>query len=156
MDLDGDGLYDNDDGAFMREFREKRLNELRVQTAALPTFGLVRDLESSDRFLCEVDEEDRRVFVVVHLFEPSVLSCIRMNRILDEIAHTWPHVKFLRMHASRHEIEVDRMTLPILTLYRAGETVAVHAGITADLGQHFKKDDIDWLLEESMAMSAAC
>jgi hypothetical protein len=145
----GDGYGDDDDDGFMREYRHKRLAELQVLTQALPTFGRVRDV-SSEEFLDEVDSEDRRVFVVVHLFEPSVLSCIRMNRLLEEIAHTHRNVKFLRMHASVNEIEVDRMTLPILTVYKGGETVAVHAGIAAELGEHFKKADVDWLLEECM------
>ena len=52
--------------------------------------------------------------------------CMRMNRVLDELAPTMPHVKFLRMNAAHAAtsgntvvpVALDRMTLPILTIYR--------------------------------------
>jgi thiol-disulfide isomerase/thioredoxin len=55
-------------------------------------------------FVEQVEQVDPRVAVVVHLFESGVSSCLRMNRLLDELAAQWPHVKFLRMNASHYSL----------------------------------------------------
>ena len=151
--LDGEDGYDDDgDDEFMREYRQARLREMqRAAQAPPPSFGRVLDV-TAEGFLQQVDDEDPRVSVVVHLFESSVGACSRMNRVLEEVAHTHPKVKFLRLHASNNEIAVDRAALPVLTIYRAGETVAVHAGIATQdsLGPHFQKDDVEWLLDDAL------
>lgn len=144
-----EGGFDDDEDAFMREYRQKRLAELKMQTSALPVFGRCIDVSSQD-FLTEVDLADSRVFVIVHLYEPSVLTCVRMNRILDELAHLNQNVKFMRMAASNNMIEVDRMALPILTVYKGGATVEVHAGIAEELGEHFKREDIEYLIDSTI------
>mmetsp|Transcript_31216 Transcript_31216/g.52681 ORF Transcript_31216/g.52681 Transcript_31216/m.52681 type:complete len:325 (+) Transcript_31216:37-1011(+) len=168
IDTDDDD-DDDDDDAFMREFRAKRMKEIKEATTAssaarvsssscasnanapagVPVFGTVREIRNAD-FLNEIEEEDARVIVAVHLYEPGIQSCTRMNEILQEIAITFPHVKFLRMQASSNTIEVDKVALPIITLYRNGETVDTIAGIAAEFGPYFKKDDIEWLLNSSL------
>lgn len=83
-------VYDdeNDDG-FMREYRQNRLQELKkesVQQSAAPElFGAVKEV-NAETFLEEVECCDRRVVVVVHVYEPGVQSCVRVNRFLDGIA----------------------------------------------------------------------
>jgi hypothetical protein len=54
------------------------------------------------------------------------------------------------MHASSNEIELDRMTLPILNIYKAGNSVTVLAGIAEELGEYFVKEDAVWLLESTL------
>ncbi|KAJ1432000.1 thioredoxin-like protein [Ochromonadaceae sp. CCMP2298] len=142
---------DDEDDAFMRDFRAKRLREMR-DTGSLaqvksvcPSFGTLREISSAD-FLSEVDEEDPRVIIAVHLYEPGLQVCVRMNEMLSHIAAATPHVKFLCMQGSSNEIEVDRVTLPIITLYRKGETVSTLVGIAAEFGTYFTQEDIEWLL----------
>lgn len=62
---------EDDDENFLSSYRERRLAELRCM-AALPSFGQLRNLLPS-AFYEEVECEDARVFVIIHLFEPSVL-----------------------------------------------------------------------------------
>jgi hypothetical protein len=138
---------DDEDDEFMKEFREKRLKEMMSQSAK-PLFGYCKDVDTQD-FVDEVDKEDPRTAVVVHLYEPSVQHCVRLNRFLDELSRSMKHVKFLRMKASSNEIEVDIVALPILNIYRGGELITVLAGIATDLGAFFTKDDIEWLLEST-------
>jgi hypothetical protein len=147
-DDDGSDEDDDDDEEFMKEFREKRLQEMMAK-ASQPVFSGCKDVDTND-FIEEVDQADPRTIVVVHLYEPSVQFCIRMNRFLEEISRSMPKIKFLRMKASQNEIEVDRMTLPILNIYRAGEVVSVLAGIAAELGDFFTKEDVEWLLESTL------
>uniref|UniRef100_A0A7S3GW90 Phosducin domain-containing protein n=1 Tax=Spumella elongata TaxID=89044 RepID=A0A7S3GW90_9STRA len=157
-DIDSDDLEDDEDDAFMREFRAKRLQELRGASSSsaganyteqTSMFGSVKEVRAED-FVQEVEGEKRNVVVVVHLYEPSVQTCIRLNVLLDEIAASQPTIKFLRMQASSNEIVVDRVALPILTVYRGGETIETLAGIAADFGQYFTKADIEWLLSASI------
>ena len=139
---------DDDDEEFLEEFRKKRLQEM-MQKSNKPTFGSCKEVSTAD-FLEEVDNEDSRVIVVVHLYETSVQSCIRMNRFLEEMCRTMPEIKFLRMSASSNEIEVDRLTLPILNIYRGGNCETVLAGIAEELGEYFTREDVEWLLESKL------
>lgn len=139
---------DDDDKEFLEELRKTWLRDL-MGKCSKPLFGTVKEI-GSDTFLEEIDCEDPRVIVVVHLYEPTVSSCTRMNRFIEEIARTMTEIKFLRMHASRNEIELDRMTLPILNIYRGGKIVTVLAGIAEELGEYFVKEDAEWLLESTL------
>lgn len=148
---DLDDLLDSDnDDEFLREFRHKRLMELKAHTAQ-PTFGTVRDVDTSD-FIEQVENEDSRVVVVVHVFEPAISSCVRINRFLEEIAATsMQNVKFLRMQASSNQIEVDRVALPILNIYKGGELVQALVAVANELGgEFFSKEDLLWLLESTI------
>ncbi len=51
------------------------------------------------------------------------------------------------MKASSSGIEIDRVTLPILNIYKNGESVDVIAGIAVEYGEFFTKEEIEWLLE---------
>ena len=120
-----------------------------MQKSNKPTFRELKEVSTAD-FLEEVETEDKRVVVVVHLYESSVQACVRMNRFLEEMVRTMPEIKFLRMHATSNQIEVDRLTLPILNIYRAGECEAVLAGIAEELGEYFTREDVEWLLESKL------
>ena len=152
---DEDGLnemdeeeVDSDEEEFLEELRKTRLREM-LGNMNKPVFGNVKEVGSAD-FLEEIDSEDVRVLVIVHLYEPSVNSCTRMNRFIEEIARSMSSIKFLRMHASRNEIELDRMTLPILNIYKGGKSVTVLAGIAEELGEYFVREDVEWLLESTL------
>lgn len=70
--------------------------ELKQQTC-LPVFGQVKEIRHAD-FLEAVDKVDPRVYVVVHLYESAISGCVRMNRMLEEIAPSLKNTKFLRMN----------------------------------------------------------
>lgn len=145
--LDEDDI-DSEEDEYLEEFRKARLREM-MASVNKPVFGNVKEVGAAD-FLEEIDNEDPRVVVVVHLYEPSVNSCTRMNRFIEEMARTMSQIKFLRMHASSNEIELDRMTLPILNIYRGGKSITVLAGIAEELGEYFVREDVEWLLESTL------
>lgn len=75
-----------------------------------------------------------------------------MNKILEELAVRMSPVKFLRMHASANQVEIDRLTLPILTVYRGGEMMQSFVGICNELGtEYFTRDDVEWMLDSFFA-----
>jgi hypothetical protein len=144
-----DDEEDEDDDEFFAAFRAKRLQEIKA-SSALPTFGEVKDVSSSD-FVEQVEKVDSRVWVIVHLFEPAISTCVRLNRILEEIAMNMRNVKFLRMQCSTNGIDIDRVAMPMMQLYRGGENVQTIAGITVELGDFFKKEEIEWLLDSHLS-----
>lgn len=148
-DYDGADSCDDEENEFMRDYRAKRLKELKriSQTRGLPVFGNVRDINSAD-FLSEIDEEDERVWVVVHIYESSIQTCVRMNNVLEEIAAKMTNIKFLRMKGSSNDIAIDRVALPTLTIYRGGSMHHTIAAICEELRTtYFTVADVEWLLE---------
>ena len=147
--LEDDEEEEDDDSEFFKAFREKRLLELKTETRG-KQFGSCIDV-GMDNFLEEVENEDLTVLVIVHLFEPSVTACVRLNRVLDEVAPHMPTRKFLRLQGAASGMALDRVTLPILTFYRGGESVLVLAGIAQTLGsEFFTREDVEWLIESSI------
>lgn len=149
-DSDDDDSYDEegDDKVYLEEVRKTFLRDMLGESSR-PVFGNVKEVGTED-FIEEIDCEDPRTIVVVHLYEPSVSSSTRMNRFIEEMARTMTNLKFLRMHASRNEIAIDRMTLPILNIYRGGKSITVLAGIAEELGEYFTREDAEWLLESTL------
>lgn len=79
-----DSDFDNDDGgdeAFLGKYRQRRLEQLKA-TAGRPQFGQIAEVERAS-FVKAVDTEDPRTTVVVHLYEPYIEACRRMNRFLE-------------------------------------------------------------------------
>jgi hypothetical protein len=54
----------------MRDFRAKRLNDLKLLSIR-PTYGDVKDL-TTDNYIDEVDKEDYRTVVVIHIYDPII------------------------------------------------------------------------------------
>lgn len=79
---------DDDDGeeGFLGDYRRRRLEQLKA-LAGRPQFGQIKEAERAS-FVSDVDTEDPRTSVVVHLYEPYIGACRRMNRFL-EVGHCW-------------------------------------------------------------------
>lgn len=72
---------DADDEGFLGSYRRRRLEQLKA-TAGRPQFGQIVEAERAT-FVSAVDTEDPRTSVVVHLYEPYIDACRRMNRFLE-------------------------------------------------------------------------
>lgn len=142
-----DDEYGDDD--FLRAFRERRLLELRAGTL-LPMFGACEDVDA-EQFVDAIETPDPRVTVCVHLYDPAVPACARLNRLLDEVAPAMPHVHFLRLPAGSGGMQLDRATLPILSLYRGGEMHKMLAAVAQELGTElFSAEDVQALVEANL------
>ena len=123
-EIDDEDEIEEEGEEFLEVIRKNWLRE-KMGSCNKPQFGNVKEVGSED-LIEEIDCVDPRVVVIVHLYEPSISSCTRMNRYLEEIARKMTGIKFLRMHASKNGIELDRMTLPILNIYHGGKHVVSH------------------------------
>ena len=119
---DGEDGEDEGDHAF-RQYREQRFQQLQRATQArsyLPRYGELKDL-SVDGYLTCVEGGHPEAFVVVHLYEPHLPACVRMNFRLQELAVEFDQVCFGSMVASEAKEGMGTADLPALVAYRGGE-----------------------------------
>ncbi|KAJ3756513.1 thioredoxin-like protein, partial [Lentinula raphanica] len=62
-------------------------------------FGHLREVDVHN-FLNAVEKEERGVWVVVHLYEPSLDRCFLLDDNLAQLARVYPDTKFLRCRAA--------------------------------------------------------
>mmetsp|Transcript_39730 Transcript_39730/g.124082 ORF Transcript_39730/g.124082 Transcript_39730/m.124082 type:complete len:385 (-) Transcript_39730:46-1200(-) len=139
---------DDDDDDFLESYRAQRMQQMRA-AAMVPTFGDISEI-TGDEYVDAVDKVDPRVFVVVHLYEPYIHLCQRMNRTLEVLARRHPTVKFLRMRAD-HCRQVtgtafDAIALPTLIIYKGGKTVNTVVRVQDEVGEELGVDEVEWLL----------
>lgn len=80
-DSDDDDDDDQGDEGFLGSYRRRRLEQLKA-TAGRPQFGQIAEADRAT-FVSAVDTVDPRTSVVVHLYEPYIDACRRMNRFLE-------------------------------------------------------------------------
>lgn len=85
-DDEDDDLDDDDDEEFMNAFRAKRLAEMKAVTA-IPSFGTMREVSNED-LVEELETVDKRVFVVVHLYEPGITVRFSLATTNKQQQHT--------------------------------------------------------------------
>ncbi|KAI8585688.1 thioredoxin-like protein [Geranomyces variabilis] len=127
-DDDGDANEDEDedidqDAAYLASYRARRLAQL-ARAAHGPRFGSVISLDTSDAYLQAIDDAPPAVLVIIHLYDNRIESCRLVDTLLVQLALRRPAVKFCRIEAGVADETFDRIALPALIAYRAGETVA--------------------------------
>ena len=161
---DEDDEDDDDEDATLRRYRQQRLEQLQKVAQArtyLPTFGELVDM-SIDNYIEVVDGRHSETFVVVHLYEPHLPACVRLNFRLQELADKFDQVCFGSMVASEAKEGMGTADLPALVAYRGGEylesELRVHETIGDELPLAALQDLVQGLgveLSAASVMSAA-
>lgn len=81
---------------FLLEYQSQKMKEMLAKAEKLQ-FGKVINLDSTDQFLEAIDEEDKSVTIIVHIYEHNVPGCEAMDGCLISLAEEYPHVKFCRI-----------------------------------------------------------
>lgn len=81
---------------FLLEYQKQRMKELLAKAAKLQ-FGTVFNLSSCDEFLKAIDDEDKNVTIIVHIYEKNISGCKAMNGCLITLAEEYSHVKFCKI-----------------------------------------------------------
>ncbi|CAD5123540.1 DgyrCDS11880 [Dimorphilus gyrociliatus] len=84
---------------FLKEYRQKRIEEMRKRLENVPRFGKVIAL-TKENFLDNIDKEDPSVKIVIHLYEDDIPGCEAMNGCLQCLAKEYQSVKFCLIKAS--------------------------------------------------------
>jgi len=109
---------DETDEDFIREYRNRRIAEMRAQSM-VTTFGDVREITASD-YVQEVNKAGQDIWVVLLLYQPGIPECTLMQKIIAEVATRHPRTKFLKSIASLCVANFPETSLPAVFLYRSG------------------------------------
>ncbi|XP_029174666.1 phosducin-like protein [Nylanderia fulva] len=143
---------------FLLEYQKQRMQEMLAKTEKL-YFGKVFDLESADQFLQAIDEEDKSVTIIVHIYEDNVPGCEAMNGCLISLAKEYPHVKFCKILGSIAGLskKFKKFGLPALLVYKKGQVLGTFVHMTDHLGMDFYSSDVEmFLIEHGMLPDKNC
>lgn len=124
---------DEDELRIMEEYKQKRMLQLQQE---IMQFGSVRELTCKN--MPEVvDSVPGYTFCVLHLYQPYVEPCVRLNFALDAIAPKYPYVSFCKMIATLAIPDFDERGLPAVLIFRGGKQIKTLIRIISDLGNTF-------------------
>ena len=136
------------DDEFLKEYRQKRIEEMRKALENVPKFGSLISLDKKD-FIDAIDKEKPGVKIVVHIYEDKVEACKSMNGCIACLAKEYPTVKFCKMKASdalSKKFSVDGV--PALLVYKNGEIVGNFIRLSDEFGEDFYATDVESFLQE--------
>ncbi|XP_068967609.1 phosducin-like protein [Bombus flavifrons] len=143
---------------FLLQYQKQRMKEMLARTEKL-CFRRVINLETADQFLEAIDNEDKSVTIVVHIYEPNVPGCEAMNGCLISVAENYPFVKFCKILGSVAGLSkhFKKEGVPALLVYKAAQVIGNFVHVTDYLGVDFYASDVEaFLIEHGMLTDKNC
>jgi len=143
---------ENSDENFLVAYRRKRLLQMK-QSHSLPFYGNFSELETALEYAEVIDNTDPRISVIIHIYEPSINECARMNQFLDSLAHDdlKSGTRFCRVRAFTLKDDFDVIGLPVVILYRNSKLIKNWTRVVdyfpMDKRQKFTISDVKSLIE---------
>lgn len=144
---------------FLLAYQKKRMQEMMLQNRHNLKFGNLIFLNNGSEFLKAVDQENKSVKVVVHIYEDNVDACRAMNDCLKVLAKTYDTVKFCCIMGSKAGMSRDFKVsgVPALLIYKGGQLVGNFVRLSDDLGNDFCTEDVQgYLIEHGMLEDKTC
>uniref|UniRef100_A0A224XH67 Putative conserved phosducin-like protein n=1 Tax=Panstrongylus lignarius TaxID=156445 RepID=A0A224XH67_9HEMI len=153
-----DDLSDLLSDDFLDDYRKKRMEEMLI-SRTLPNFGEVYSLANGNEFLDAIDNENKAVTVIIHIYESSIPACKVMNQCLNALCKQYSNVKFCKIVGSSagmsHRFKVDGV--PALLVYKEGQIIGNFVRVTDDLGNEFYEGDVEnFLVEHGILLDRFC
>lgn len=138
----------NDD--FLLQYQKQRMQELLQQMDSKTKFKELMFLNSGDDYLNVVDETDKLVTVIIHIYEERIQACQLMNQCLQELAEIYQSTKFCAIQGSKAGVSKHFKVkgLPALLVYKNKILIGNFVKLTDDLGNNFCSEDVQELLVE--------
>lgn len=133
-----------EDSRMLEEFRAKRIAEMK-ESAVSNRFGDYCEI-SKDEYLREVTECSQNCWVVIHLYQDSIIGCNLVDEALLQLAPKFKQVKFLKIRATSAVENWPSSRLPAIFLYNQGELQHQCIGIDDLGGKTLKAANIEWYL----------
>ncbi|EFN84295.1 phosducin-like protein [Harpegnathos saltator] len=143
---------------FLLEYQRQRMKEMLSKAEKLQ-FGKVINLESTDQFLQAIDEEDKSVTIIVHIYEDNIPGCEAMDGCLISLAEEYPHVKFCRILGLTAALSTQfkKFGTPALLVYKEGQLIGNFVHVTDHLGIDFYSSDVEaFLIEHGILTDKNC
>jgi len=144
---------------FLEQFRKQRMHEMLSKSSLLPKFGVLHDLLNGEEFLAAVDDENKHVTVIVHIYEDKVPGCKTMNSCLAELCQEYVQVKFCKLLSTAAGMSNHFKSdgVPALLVYKGGQVVGNFVRVTDELGDEFYVGDVEnFLIEHGMIVDRSC
>ncbi|KAK2158061.1 hypothetical protein LSH36_178g06007 [Paralvinella palmiformis] len=137
---------------FLKEYRRRRVEEMRAAFSNMPRFGRVISL-IRHQYLEAIDSEKPCVTVVVHIYKEDVRACAAMNGCLMCLAQEYPTVKFCKILASETSLSLKFAArgVPALLIYKNKELIGNFIRVSDELGDDFFATDVEeYLIEHGL------
>ena len=147
--IGSDSDNDDIDDDFVKQFRMQRLAQLQNksnETQCPKIFGTLSS-KTPDEYVELIDDIDPQVFVIVHLYEPSISESRMLHAALDKVAQTMEYAKFIEVHALAANPNLDLISLPAILIYKGGTLVHNMIKFTDGLPKAFTVNDVKESLE---------
>jgi hypothetical protein len=112
-------LEEDENEKAINAYREKRLQELKEQQAR-NRWGSVYDISRND-WISEVTECSKSCWVIVHLYQDSVIECNLVEDAFIKLAPKFKYVKFIKIRSTQAVENWPDRNLPTIFLYHDGE-----------------------------------
>ncbi|KAL3875736.1 hypothetical protein ACJMK2_033657 [Sinanodonta woodiana] len=134
---------------FLKEYRQKRIEEMRRALENVPKFGNVIALTKDD-FVDSIDKEKPQVTVIIHVYEDKVKACEAMNGCLICLAQEYSTTKFCKIKATEAKLSLKFSTkgVPALLIYKQGELIGNFIRLSDEFGDEFIATDVESFLQE--------
>lgn len=149
-----DDLDELDDG-FFEEYLRKKFEEMQSKLLTLPKFGKVIELDD-EKFISEIDNEQKNVTVIVHVYDTKINECNIMNECLDSIAKDYSIVKICKVKSSAINLseKFRRYGCPALLIYKNKEMIGNFVKMNDEFGDEFCASDVEnFLIEQGFLPS---
>ena len=112
---------DNDfsDTKILNEYRDLRLKQLQEERVK-NRFGDVNEI-TKDEWVKQVTEASRNSWVLVHLYQDSVIECRLLEEALQVLAAKFKYIKFLKIRSTQAVENWPERNLPTLFGYHEND-----------------------------------
>uniref|UniRef100_A0A1B6CQV0 Phosducin domain-containing protein n=1 Tax=Clastoptera arizonana TaxID=38151 RepID=A0A1B6CQV0_9HEMI len=144
---------------FLEQYRKKRMNEMLSCSNQLPKFGILIDLKDGSDFIEAIDNENKAVSVIIHIYEINVPECNKLNKILLKLSKKYCEVKFCKIISSDAGMSKHFKVggVPAILVYKAGLVIGNFVHVTDELGDEFYESDVEnFLIEHGMIQDKSC
>ena len=135
---------DFSDDNMLQKYREQRLIEMKEKTAR-DCYGGVKLIDKRD-WTSEVNDCSHNNWVIVHMFQDSVIECRLMDEVINDLAAKFKYIKFVRIKSTAAVENWPDRNLPTLFMYHEGEARDQIMTLQNLGGKTMKLQDLEWAL----------
>ncbi|XP_015189724.1 PREDICTED: phosducin-like protein [Polistes dominula] len=145
---------------FLITYQKQRMKELleKVHKEHERHFGELITLETADAFVDAIDNEDKFVTVIIHIYEDKVYGCKEMNSTLSTLAKEYPSYKFCRISGSVAGLSrsFKEKGVPALLVYKEGQLIGNFVKLNDQLESNFTPTHVETFLVENGILPNRC
>lgn len=142
-----DELEDDEDEAILREYRRKRIEEMKAE-AAINKYGEVLEISAQD-YVEKVNNAGPSVWVFLHLYKQGIPLCALINQYLSRLAVKFPKVKFLKSISTTCIPNFPDRNLPAIFVYFEGQMKRQFIGTAEFGGDKLQYEELEWMLSRT-------